>query len=492
MTPPSDDPETRTNQIRPSDRSVMLGLMIGVQIVYLLTTARHFVGGDQGGFLVAAYEGGYAHAPGYPLYSLYLWATSWISSSIATSTSIATSVIGAAAIGVLYRAMRAWNANIWASVTTSLLYAFMPLLWLMHTHAEVFALNNLIAAALLLLCAPAQPLSPTRRLVVMGAIVGVVAAHNYTPVFLAPLGIYAAYRACREIRDDARTYRHSSKKRIVSGLGLSVAACLAVWIPAQLYLVYVATFRPDSWHWGDPTTLEGWWQLFMRSDYGTFSIGAGEREASSLDQWLFFGRTILIDWLMFPAVLAVLGLIRSFVLSPRKAFWWTLFISWCLCGPIMLSLIHWAPEGWMYALVKKFHILPLVVMAPFVASGIDFLSRYVSSSLMRIALTIVSVSLMLDMGSSYIVLHHSDAPELYGHDPAGFSPARRRVRGKGRFELLWHRLHATCAWPTPRRRIHRQRTLSRCMAHRVERKRTRILPLGLFPKPKRTTALTTS
>ena len=55
-------------------------------------------------------RGGVAHPSGYPLYVMYLRAMAWLPGTPAHAAALATALLGAAQIGVLHAACRAWGS----------------------------------------------------------------------------------------------------------------------------------------------------------------------------------------------------------------------------------------------------------------------------------------------------------------------------------------------------------------------------------------------
>lgn len=127
-----------------------------VALVYAATCARAVLGGDNGEFATLFAEGGVAHPSGYPLYTLWLRAWSWLpASSPAHGAALATSLHGALAAGALVLAARAWGASCWgALVSASWCFASLPR---RAMHAEVFALNAAVGLTVAWLAAPGGP-----------------------------------------------------------------------------------------------------------------------------------------------------------------------------------------------------------------------------------------------------------------------------------------------------------------------------------------------
>ena len=131
--------------------------------VYLATLYPRVPGGDSGELIAAAYQLGVGHPPGYPLFcilekimcSLLFWGAK---TSVALRMNVGNAIIAASATAVIYltavpclerssppaarRALAVFAAG---------LFGLNPCVWTYSTHAEVFALNNLLVSSLLYL-----------------------------------------------------------------------------------------------------------------------------------------------------------------------------------------------------------------------------------------------------------------------------------------------------------------------------------------------------
>src|SRR3954471_5296389 len=129
-------------------RGVALGLLI--MIAYLWLAPTHIVDGDNAELATLGAIGGVPHPTGYPLYMLWLRAMQWLPGANAAHTAaLATAILGALSILVLHAACRAWGARPTAATLACAIFAAAPVVAEMNTEAEVFALNNLMAALIL-------------------------------------------------------------------------------------------------------------------------------------------------------------------------------------------------------------------------------------------------------------------------------------------------------------------------------------------------------
>jgi len=387
-------------KIEPMDRKYQFGISLGVFLLYVLTAARHYVGGDQAIFVTVALDGGYAHAPGYPLYSMYLYATNW-GDNPWLATSIATAVLGALAAGVLYRAMLAWGVQSSVAIFGVLIFALAPQVWFYHSKAEVFAGNNLAVAAILWACAPGPSKRPALHVFGLGLLAGLAISHHHTAVFMAPLGLWKTWTLIKD-----------KPQRSLLGL-----AGLAAGLLPYLWLPYVHIYHYDRWHWGAPGDLDGFFHVFLRKDYGTFTMAATQ-ELSLIPgtQIVFLLKNAATNLLFVLPLLAVAGLAIAWRQQkiPRTPLV-ALTLSLILAGPLFVSLMHREPVGLDTLLVSKFHqmfLLLLVFLTVFVAS---LFPKELSPRLLAIVASLLIV-IQSTFALDYLTRNQHPAPSYMLHD----------------------------------------------------------------------------
>lgn len=317
---------------------------------YLLTTVSGYVGGDHGIFALVAAEHGYGHAPGYPLYSIILSAFSWLpGENWFEISSRITAGLGALAAGTTFLATRAWGASRPAAYVAAWFFAFAPHVWHIHTQAEVFALNHLIVAGILCISGPDGPRPTARWTALLGLLFGFGASHHHTAVFLVPVGAVALYKAVKAVGPRAF---------------FAFFAGLIVGLTPMSWLIWVASYHPERWHWGDPTTIDGFFNLLLRRDYGTLALTVSADDYGPLDQVRFLGKSMLEDYTIVGATAVVFGLFLA-PFRTERAKTIALYVTLALTGPLFVSMLGRAPEGPNYLLVRKFHLLfELIAIIP--------------------------------------------------------------------------------------------------------------------------------
>jgi len=325
---------------------LVLGL---VGLLYGITATRYVQGGDNGEFATLFAEGGIAHPSGYPLYTLWLRGFCWLPAvTPAHGAALATALLAWCANGLLYAAMLAWGAHPVPAALALTLYALAREPWLLATSAEVFALNQLVAAAAVLLSGAESPLRGPSRATALALLGGLVASTHWSGVLLAPCYAIGLCRAAKE----------SSWRATVLRLPLGLLGLLPFF-----YLPWVAHAPGDRWVWGNFGTVAGMVDHVLRREYGTFTLSPSGHGLDPVPYLLDLGRRLTAE--LWGAPLVVLVLLGYFVWRrqwQRLSAIWPLLAAFVLAGPCFVSLFNIPLSGPGPALVARFHVLPAMLL----------------------------------------------------------------------------------------------------------------------------------
>src|SRR3989344_5451860 len=129
-----------------------LGIFGSTLIVYILTLSRSVYFGDSGELIAVARTLGIAHPPGYPLYTMIAHLFTYLPfGNLAFRVNLFSAVTSSLTIVVVYFICLKLTKNRLASISASLFLAFSYLFWLYSLVAEVFSLNNLFVALIILI-----------------------------------------------------------------------------------------------------------------------------------------------------------------------------------------------------------------------------------------------------------------------------------------------------------------------------------------------------
>jgi hypothetical protein len=371
-------------------------------VVYGATASPWIVDGDNAEFAALGAIGGRAHPSGYPLYVLWLRAWSWLPGGPAYRAALATAVLGALAVVALHAACRAWGARSLAATIAAAIFGAAPVVVRYHCEAEVFAMNNLVAALVLWLAAVRGPLRGMRRAAALGLVAGLGLSDHLTCVLVAPVGVLGVLRAARESR--AWAYAAAGVALVV---GLSPYAYL--W------------FADGPASWGRVDTAADLLAMVARRDYGVTSLMTGGADVAWTASAGALVATLARSWLWLGAAagVAMLGVRIARPAGETRAGWSALAASFVLAGPVLMARFNIEPRGVGLDICERFHILPALLLAVPVSAALDVACARVTREL---AATIACAA-------AFVALAMADLPRLAAlHSPAVELGVRNTLR----------------------------------------------------------------
>ena len=268
-----------------------LGLYLST-LAPTLTWGYNQLGVDGPELLTAAHSLGVPHPPGYPTYTLLLKAFASVIrvGDFAYRGNLMSAVLAAFAVSLLYWAIlriseslgpnrRKSHAIISAALGATVFVA-SPLFWSQAVITEVYALNTLFAAALLLIAAdlalPGENGNATvcgrgrRRLALFGLLFGLGLGNHLTLLAVAVPLVYWMWTAL-------------GWRRLVSPWTiLPLALGLAIYV----YLPISASKSPPV-NWGDASTASGFGWMLSASAYQDYVFGVpGQFIAARIVRWI--------------------------------------------------------------------------------------------------------------------------------------------------------------------------------------------------------------
>jgi Protein of unknown function (DUF2723) len=337
-------------------------------LVYALTLEPSVPTGDSGELITAAYVFGVAHPPGYPLYMLLGYLASHLpGGSPALWMNLLSAFLDAVAVGVVFltihrivslrggTASRRWMPLVPAAVG-ALLLAFSSLFWAYSVVAEVFALNNLFAALLLLVgiewCRQPQR---TRLLWLFMLLFGLALCNQQTILLFVPAFVALAWQGWKLLPRAAGTLRLSPRD-----LGIAVGAFVVGLLP-YLYLPAAASGNPVM-NWGDPTSIGRFLTQVTRGNYGSTSLVAGGKSGSVWENLRLLSTSLAHGFVYAGILLAVAGLWWAW--RNRRAEGIALCAAFLVAGPIFQAYTNTAyPDDLTKGIVARFYILPSIPLA---------------------------------------------------------------------------------------------------------------------------------
>lgn len=411
-------------------------LILATGLLYGTSAATHVLGGDNAEFVALAQGDGVAHPSGYPLFVLYLRALAWLpASSPPHASALATALLGSATVGMLYIAGRRWGAAPFPTALSCALYSLSPRAWTASSHAEVFALNALLASTIIALCARTAGKPRQWRLPLLGVVAGLAVANHLSSVLLAPLGLCAVGLGLADLR-------HPGRRAALTGLAFVVGL-----LPYFTLLGVEAAV--DNWSWGEAFSATDLARHFLRTDYGTLELGLTDQGGKANTHILSWLSTTLEDLLWLPIVAVPLGVAllwrRAEAGPARSARLET--IAWVttlmLSGPVFIGAFNLSTNALSLAVVQRFYLLPELVTALLLSLGLHTLLLRVMAPLRRVLLrplgALTFLGLTLSAAASAwpeVKEHHSPAVETYLRNVLQTAPPKAVILGTGDHRLF--------------------------------------------------------
>ncbi|MEY2544143.1 MAG: hypothetical protein QOE81_1604, partial [Verrucomicrobiota bacterium] len=231
-------------------------------ILYFLTAARDIVVGDTPELITAAATLGVAHPPGYPLFTMlgHLFSLAPVG-SIPFRVNLLSVICDALTIGVVYLSAFRLTRSQLAAAVAALLLAVNPTFWEWSLATEVFPLNNLLAASVILSLVMWHD-QPTRGAPIFAAFLlfGLALTNHHTSVLLAPAFCLVLWQ---------------QRSILLARPGLLVI-CVALFLMGLLPYAYLpwASARHPVYNWGEVSSVGDFLGVITRRNYGTFRLFA--------------------------------------------------------------------------------------------------------------------------------------------------------------------------------------------------------------------------
>jgi hypothetical protein len=341
-----------------------VAVAIAAGILYFLTAARDIVVGDSPELITAAVTLGVAHAPGYPLFTMLGHLFSLVPfGALPFRVNLLSVVCDALTIGVVYFSAFRLTRSQLAAAVAALLLAVNPTFWEWSLAAEVFPLNNLLAAVLILLLIVWHQ-QPERTAFLIGAffVAGLALTNHQTIVLLAPAFCFVLWQ------------RRSVLRPCLLAIGL---VAFVIGLIPYAYIPWAAAHHPVH-NWGNVSSFHDLVGLITRRSYGSTRLvaTAGYTGGSPWARLAALG----VSLGAVPGLLIILGAIQVF--QRARWYFWFCLIAFIFTGPFFVWItglnLATAPSGLF--VLQRFFLLSHVVLAPLAAFGVLAIRQFVARS----------------------------------------------------------------------------------------------------------------
>lgn len=344
--------------------------------VYLYFLCPTIAAGDSAELVTSAKILGISHPPGYPLFTVigHLFSLLPIN-SVAWRVNLASAVFSSLTALLVYLSLLRLTGRALVALTGALALAFSRYFWHYAEVAEVFPLNDLFAAILTFVLILIYQRSENNRdqidagtirlFWLLSFVYGLAFTNHHTIVLLGPAVLAFLWLSARGI------FRYGKV------IGIAALFFLAGF-SFYLYCPLVALSKPLI-NWDNPVTLNNFFRLLTRADYGTFSLMASEVtqnvSTSRFDQLLIFFAELNHQFTALGAGLALLGILNF---KRHKIFQTYLGLAFFFSG-IFFVLFAKVPaeNALLLGVFHRFFILPALFFALWIGLGIDAILAWI-------------------------------------------------------------------------------------------------------------------
>ncbi|MDO9463872.1 MAG: DUF2723 domain-containing protein [bacterium] len=394
--------------LKPHFYLISAGLFLSFLILYSSTCTRTVQGGDTGEYMTVLYKGGVPHPPGYPLYVLAGRVFSHLPfGTPAFKVSLTSSFFGALTIALLFLLLFGLTKDILSSGLASAIFGLTPLFWRYSSVAEVRTLNTCIITAVLL----AALKSRRHTIPLLFLLAGLGLSNHYTVVLVFPVFLTGLYFAGRRKR----------LKEILREYGLGILFFLFGLTP-YLYLKFIGS-KSKVWAWGYTQYWRGLLHHVLRKDY-SFKFSPHNVPVPNFVQVKEYLFSLPGEFFYFPLALAVLGLFVTIFKLIRKRKWsfdkkmlyGSFLLSFLLSSVFFLSLMNVEFRGLSIFVVRRFYIMPNLILVIFMCEGIRFFLKWKRENISawsKISLIALSVLIFIPLNYPKVNLRNDTIIQDY-------------------------------------------------------------------------------
>ena len=329
-----------------------------VAVLYWRTSARDIVFGDTPELVGAAASLGVAHPPGYPIWTLLAhFYTLFPVGPIPFRVSLLSVTCGAATAALTYLIALRLTRSAWAASASALLLATAPVVWTWSSVPEVFPLNDVLVAALLLLLIEWHLTRRPRWFIAAAFVGGLGLANHQTIALLGPAVLLLMWEHRREFAGGALFMR-------------ATGAFLLGLVP-YAYLPIAAAAHP-AFNWGEISSLSGLIAHVLRVDYGSGQLVSEVRfqGGSATDRILALAESFNVA----EAILATLGALALY--RRDRVLLWFFGLGFVIVGPAFAAYSNISLSSQLTrSVLERFFLASHVVLAPLAALGIALIAE---------------------------------------------------------------------------------------------------------------------
>ncbi len=360
-------------------KSAALAVFLLPFLVYLYFLCPTIAAGDSGELITSAKILGVPHSPGYPLYTMIGHLFTYLPmNSVAWRVNLSSALFCALACLLVYLSIFKLTRRIWAALAAAWGLAFSRFFWQYAEVAEVFPLNNFFTAlltyVLIIITQPAKPVDSkivaqrstlnvhTIRLFwLFSFLFGLALTNHHTIILLAPAAVFVLWQTSPTFFKDRQA--------------LATAALFFFFGLTPYLYCPLAAMNAPAINWDNPVTLENFWRLITRADYGGFSPFASQSSVARISQLPTFFAGLYQQFTALGLVLALLGLLNF---KRHKVFQGYLALAFFFSGIFFVMYAN-VPitNPLLLGVLQRFYIMPAVIVSFWIGLGVENLLGWI-------------------------------------------------------------------------------------------------------------------
>ncbi len=336
---------------------VVLVIILLIGAFYLRALTTDIYGGDVGDLVTAAFVGGVAHPPGYPLFTFVGFLLTHIPLSVPAVSKVAFISLGSSLLSLflIWKITRLYIDDKLIQIATVLSIAFTYHFWLFAEIPEVFALNVLLILCVLYNAVKFYKEENKINLWMSFLFFGLALTNHHTSLFVIPLlvGIVIAKR-----------------KKIKPKSYVMLSAFFVIGLVPYIYVPIAASHNPIL-NWDNASTLQNFINLILRRDYGTFTAGSFQRPVYELRVLLLknYLGSIVASLTLPVIVISLTGVL--YVLKKQAYITLLLAVVIIISGPFFIVYAGFPISNtFILATVERFYLLSEVLLFLFFPWGL--------------------------------------------------------------------------------------------------------------------------
>lgn len=367
----------RTSFVKQKNLLLNIALSAALAILYAITAPDFMPDADGPEFVVIGITGGIAHPPGYPFYCILLRMVNFFfadpEAAFAAFGYLSAILSGIAAFLMLDLLTRLGISTLarFAAIGT----AFTGFaIWHVSNNIEPFALNLTLCAGVLWCTAALTSgndqfnLSPRTAIGLLGLLFGLGVCNHHTQALLVPMAAYAITRTALAQKQFAKSCLY-----FFSGLTLGL-------LPIA-YFYTTNLDAPLSWGAQDwiTTPISTLIKHILRKDYGTLSL-SNNNDAISRAPFMFqsLAENVLYVGLIFSAIGGWYQLKPRDKCLPSLKFFTECVVICVVMAGLFFFTAKLGTSNFAETIVLRFIALPVMLLTPLIAFGIEGLRGLVS------------------------------------------------------------------------------------------------------------------